>query len=155
MRNLISVKVGGYAVSKAPDVLETYGVGSCIVVCLYGKKLKCGGLAHMMLPSSIGMDASLENPYRFVDSGITGMVEDLVKSGVQFVELEAKLIGGAHMFKVLGATSMEIGQRNIEQARKLLTSFGVKIDSEDVGGNVGRNVSFDLETGIVNVTTRM
>ena len=40
-----------------------------------------------------------------------------------------------------------IGARNARSARETLTSLGIPILSEEVGGNRGRTVEFDLATG--------
>ena len=45
----IYVKLGELGVSKEPAVIKTV-LGSCISVCVYDSRLKCGGLCHFNLP---------------------------------------------------------------------------------------------------------
>ena len=52
MGNLIVVGISDYKMAKNPGVLVTYALGSCIGICIYDRKLKIGGLSHIMLPDS-------------------------------------------------------------------------------------------------------
>jgi chemotaxis protein CheD len=47
----------------------------------------------------------------------------------------------------------DIGDRNIIQARVILTAFAVPVVAEDVGGSVGRTVLLDVSLGKVTVRT--
>ena len=44
-------------------------------------------------------------------------------------------------------TSISIGELNIKISKKMLAKQGITIDHEDVGGNRGRNILFDPNTG--------
>ena len=37
---------------KAPDLIRTSGLGSCVGVIIYDSLMKIAGLAHVMLPDS-------------------------------------------------------------------------------------------------------
>ena len=45
----------------------------------------------------------------------------------------------------------EIGRGNISKVREVLGSFNIKIIAEDVGGDYGRTVDFQLETGDIRI----
>jgi len=155
--NKIIVKISDFAVGRAPQVLLTQGIGSCVAVCLYQKEQKIGALVHIMLPKAIkiAIDGDQINPLRFVSTALPLVVRELEKVGITRESLSAKLVGGAHMFKVLGGAGNDLGAKNISAAEEYLVSSGIKIDNEDVGGNVGRSLEFDLTTGVVKVTTKM
>jgi chemotaxis protein CheD len=61
----------------------------------------------------------------------------------------AKVIGGAMMFE--GFERHAIGKRNVQQARAVLQEVGISVIAEDVFGNWGRSIFFNVADGIVNV----
>ena len=54
-RAIVSVAIGQWAVAAAPAKIRTL-LGSCVGVVLYDRVAKLGGLAHVVLPSSRGVD---------------------------------------------------------------------------------------------------
>ena len=46
----IVVGIAEGKVVKAPQVLVSYALGSCVGVCLYDAKNRIAGMAHVMLP---------------------------------------------------------------------------------------------------------
>ena len=145
------VGISEYKTALAPSELVTYGLGSCLGITLYDPELKLGGLAHTLLPKpKAGMDTSRKG--KFADTAIRLMIEALVDSGAEITRLQAKLFGGANMFAALQEWSGEtIGQRNIASAKATLADLGIPLVAEDVGGNFGRTLVFNLESGKVTV----
>lgn len=140
-------------ISSSPNILVTRGLGSCLGVVLYEPRKKLGGLAHPMLPVAKDFKHQ-DRPAKFVDTVITLMVEKLQEQGCKMSNLSAKLFGGAHMFSSVPLDSIfNIGFRNIKSAGDTLHACGIKIIGEDAGDNYGRTIFFELETGIVKVTT--
>lgn len=140
-------------ISAAPNILRSSGIGSCLVITIYDIEKKIGGLAHVMLPNSA--EISHTNPHRFVDKAIEIMLEKMEKSGNPGTDLEAKVIGGANMFKVLSTGPEGIGAQNVEAAKKKLAQENIKVAASSTGGNSGRSVEFDLQTGLIAVKTRI
>ncbi|MBI2031908.1 MAG: chemotaxis protein CheD [Candidatus Levybacteria bacterium] len=155
--NKIVVKISDFAIGHDPQVLTTQGIGSCIAICLYEKEKKIGALAHIMLPQTVRIpsDGTQTNPLRFVNSALPVVISELEKVGVDKEKVSAKIIGGAHMFKMLDGIEDDLGSKNLKATEEFLTTNGIKIDSEDVGGNVGRSLEFDLASGVVKVMTKM
>lgn len=151
MRTKERVGISEVRIARAPAVLVTYGLGSCLGIALYEPHIRVGGLAHTLLPAPrSGMEMS--RPAKFVDSALRLMVEDFLAQGASRPRLWAKLVGGATMFEPPHAFSEEgIGARNIRAAREILAQMGIPILGEDVGGMHGRTVEFDLENGDVRV----
>ena len=50
MSNVIRVGMADLNICKAPDVIMTIGLGSCIGLTLYDPVTKIGGMVHYMLP---------------------------------------------------------------------------------------------------------
>ncbi len=153
MPELIRVGMADYKVGKAPDVIISYGLGSCIGISLYDPQSKVGGLLHIMLPDSIQSRAS-ENPAKFADTGIPLMVDEVVKLGAARSRLVAKIAGGSQMFAFANATDiMRVGARNADAVKRVLKELKIPLKAEDVGGNYGRTVQIDLQTGVYKVKT--
>lgn len=153
MADLIKVGMADYKVGRAPAVVISYGLGSCIGVSLYDPQAKVGGLLHIMLPDS-KQSRSSENPAKFADTGLPLMLRDVLALGASRSRLVAKMAGGAQMFAFAKATDiMRVGDRNAEAVRDLLKSLNIRLLAEDTGSNYGRTVQIDLETGIYTVKT--
>ncbi|MCP4652122.1 MAG: chemotaxis protein CheD [Candidatus Omnitrophica bacterium] len=149
----IEIGMADMRISSSPDVLITRGLGSCLGITLYDPIKKMGGLVHPMLPQ-IAEGRVKSNPYKFVDSAIDAMIDELHAKGCKTFSLIAKVFGGGHMFSSIPASSVfNIGARNAEIVKKKFADSKIKIAVEDVGGNYGRTLFFNLETGTVRVKT--
>lgn len=149
--NKITIGIGDFEVSKSPKILETFSLGSCVGIAVYDFMTKIGGLAHIMLPDSNRSD-NLANPAKFADKGIQMMLDEMFRQGANRGSLVAKIVGGASMFfSAVQDPGMAIGARNVEAVKAILKSAGIRIVSEDTGGNWGRTMEFLLEEGVVVV----
>ncbi len=72
-------------------------VGSCVAICLYDSKNKCGGLAHIMLPNSAIAPQELL-PSKFANTAVPALAKLIKKISVYPSLLSAKIAGGANMF---------------------------------------------------------
>ncbi|MCL1917931.1 MAG: chemotaxis protein CheD [Peptococcaceae bacterium] len=150
--NTLIVGMADYKICKVPDSLMTIGLGSCLGVCVYDQMSKVAGMAHIMLPSS--RDILENNPLKYADTCLQAMLEDIKKSGGVPSRLKAKMAGGAQMFSFGGGTStMHIGENNTQAVTKELKKYGIPIIAQDVGGNAGRTITFDIETADLHIKT--
>jgi chemotaxis protein CheD len=151
----IRVGMSEIAVSRAPDVLIAIGLGSCVGVCFYDPLLKCGGMAHVMLPDStqiLGAGAEITKPGKFADTALPELLRKVTELGALPSRLEVKIAGGAQMFNFNGDNGrMQIGPRNVETIEQLLAAMNLKLAGKNTGGNCGRSVRFDLATGMLTV----
>jgi chemotaxis protein CheD len=145
----IDVATSDFALGRAPQILTTSGIGSCVAVCLYEPERQVGALLHIMLPRSEGDHL---NPRRFADTAINLVLIEFQAQAIAPTQLTAKLVGGAQMFKTF--TTANIGGRNVEEITRILHTIGIPIASQDVGGNAGRNLEFNLSAGLVTVSSR-
>ncbi len=151
----ISVEVGmaELKVGRAPQVLITRGLGSCVGIVIYDTSKKIGGMAHPMLPE-MSRAKVRANPAKFVDTAINALLENLKKEGSDLKTIWAKIFGGGHMFSAIPYDSpFNIGVKNVTKAKEVLVSKGIKLIAEDTGGNFGRTIELDLSTGKVRVKT--
>ena len=151
MDNYIDVPTSGYAIGASPQILRTTGIGSCIAICLFDKNKKMGALTHIMLPKSHDID---DNPLRYNNTAIPMVVAKLEELRVQKCDLVAQIIGGANMFPSLWSGENSVGDSNIAAAKKILEEMGIPIEREDIGGNSGRSLEFELEYGKVLVVSK-
>lgn len=152
-QKIIEVAMADMKISQNPAKLITRGLGSCVGITIYDPVTKTGGMVHTMLPD-IDKARIKSNPIRFVNYGIRKMVEDLENQGCARGRLVAKLFGGAHMFSFITSESvLNVGEKNTETARQVLSELGIKISADETGGTFGRTIELNLENGKVLVRT--
>lgn len=149
MANL-TIGISDLKVCKAPDVLVTYALGSCVGICLLDSASGVGGMSHIMLPDSTQATNGASTPMRFADTAIPMLINEMAKLGASRSRLKAKIAGGAVMFATT-SDRFNIGERNIAAVKSALRSAGIPIIAEDTGLNYGRTVFFYPETGIMEV----
>ena len=147
---LVKIGLAQFRVAKAPMTMMTMALGSCLGIVLYDETTSIGGLAHVMHPKR-ELVKNNANKAKFVDSAITLMLGRMVKRGARREKIVAKIFGGAKMFKnVMGSPGvLQIGDRNIESAREKLAELGIPVVAEDVAGDQGRTISFNVSDGTV------
>lgn len=135
----LKVGIGEVKVAQGDIILSAYGVGSCVVLAFYEKINRIGGLAHILLP--IGADGSFKHP----KGAIEELIRQFAERGVEKDKIIAKIAGGSTMFGELIQSS--IGLRNVTVTREELKRFSIPLVGEDVCGNWGRTIFFNLSTG--------
>ena len=138
---------------KAPGILTTLGLGSCVGIALYDAVHKIAGLAHIMLPDSTQMQNN-SNIAKFADTATVRLINDMIRLGARKELLKAKIAGGAQMFAFNSTNeSMRIGDRNVEATLKILKSSNIPLLAKDVGLNYGRTVELYAEDGRFMIKT--
>jgi len=144
MRRL-TVAQGDSLASSDPEVVFTTVLGSCVAVCLHDGRAGVGGMNHFLLadpPTMANEDARLLNRY-----GVHSMellINAMLKRGASRRNLKARIYGGATMRRGLG----EIGNTNIQFARRFLDNESITILGEDVAGVAARRVEFRPAVGL-------
>ncbi|BDQ34458.1 chemotaxis protein CheD [Pseudodesulfovibrio portus] len=149
----IFLQTGDCFIGVQPTMVTTV-LGSCLGVTMHVPKMGIGTICHAFLPDSSDCRASLvPEPQicRFVDTALQNMLETMDKIGVPRRELVIKMFGGSSGMAVRNVenTTYDIGRRNIAMARKLLKFARLDIQVEDVGGQRGRKLLFNTQTGEV------
>ena len=149
-QNEIKVGLGEGAVTSTPHFISSTGIGSCVVITLYDSRKQVGGLAHIMLPDSNGINGR-RPPYHCADTAIIALLRRLRSKGAVWENLVAKMIGGAQMFVCSNSSAPGIGKQNITNIKQMLDREQIPLMGEDIGGNCGRSVEFYLDSGKVIV----
>ncbi len=139
------VGMGGIDVHQGPGVLRTL-LGSCIGLVLHDSKNRIGGMAHIVLPGSNG---NVAEPGKFADTAIPALIESIQQFGGQTRHVVAKFAGGANMFATTSANA--VGELNIAMVETLLNKAAIPVIARHCGGNRGRRVEFDIETGSMSI----
>lgn len=151
---IIRVGIADLNIVRAPDKIRTLGLGSCMGIILYDLSEEIGGLAHTMLPTSIGNRDKVFNSHKYADTAIDELINLLIENGANRALIKAKIAGGAQMFKFnKSSTVVRIGPRNIEAVTEILKEKNIEIVASDLGGENGRTVEFDPKTGELHVRT--
>jgi len=141
----LKVGIAEYEVTTEPTaILTTSGLGSCIGVALYDESAGAAGLVHVMLPTAEDVEGG--NRAKFADTGVAELVEALEDAGASQRTMEAKIAGGSDMLD-FSENGSSIGSRNLEQVRATLDEYGIPIAGEDVGGDHGRSLQLEADTG--------
>ncbi len=152
MSKEIKIGIADMKIARREGVLITHALGSCIGITLYDPVIKLGALIHIMLPQATGgKDINL---FKFADTGIQETLRKLAVFGGVKNRYVCKIAGGAQMFAVNGGGSIgNIGKRNIESVRNVLSAEGIRIRNQDVGGNYARTMLMNVEDGMVKLRT--
>ncbi|MBI1382409.1 MAG: chemotaxis protein CheD [Planctomycetaceae bacterium] len=144
------VPISVAVVSAAPeDVLVTFSLGSCVGVSIWDRVHRRGGLIHCMLPTAkVGHTTSgAVEVSKYVDSGVSQLLQDLYDLGSRPESLEIKVVGGASPLK--NVDGLRIGDRNVAMLRKLLWKNGLLLAAERVGGTEARTMWLEIGSGRV------
>ena len=143
--NEIRVRVADHAVGQGDTVLTTVGLGSCVAIVLHDAENCVGGLAHILLPSqSLSRDHA--KPAKFPSTAVPLLLHEMRQLGAR--RITARLAGGASMFGALiPAGGINMGERNVAATRQALEAAGIPLLGQDVGGDHGRSVYFQVRDG--------
>ena len=141
-----SIGLGDHRVAPYPAHEEKwviYGLGSCIGLILCDRLTKISAMAHVVLPESTA-GSTVEQPGKFAMTAVPFLLEEMTKLGASPAHVYAQIAGGACMLQLNLA---DIGAKNIHSIRTVLQEANIPLVAEDVGGNQGRTLQWDLRTG--------
>ena len=141
MQEKFFLQPGCIIVSKKPHLVSTI-LGSCVSVCIWDSKQHFGGMNHYIHPKSFDN----EETAKFGNISIPYMLNLLLESDAKMHDLKAHIVGGARSPHI---DSSIIGQENVKIAETFLRQNSIDIISKDTGGNKGRKVIFDTQSGEV------
>lgn len=136
---------GQVSVTYEPAQLVTI-LGSCVSVCLWDRETGVGGMNHFLLPETVNDSKSL-------NGGIasTRKLIQLMSAKISNIKkVEARIFGGANRF-FTEQSFLNVGSQNVEAAKIVLEESGIHPVQIDVGGEPGRKIYFNTETGRIQV----
>lgn len=148
-RQEVFLMPGDLFFGQAPAKVSTL-LGSCVSIVLWHPKRRIGGMCHYVLPT--GRPRAGGKPGSYADVAMAKLFDAVTRAGSRPPEYRTTLVGGGNMFPQLHRASIpEVGDRNVEAGRALLTHYRFTLHREDTGGEGHRHVDFDLATGDVNI----
>ena len=123
-------------------------LGSCVSITLWHPRQRIGGMCHFMMterqrPAGAALDG------RYANEAFALFLEQVDRAGTQPSAYQAKLFGGANMFRMAAGSGMDIGARNVDYAHRWLASQNIALIAEHVAGSGRRKLHFDLWSGEV------
>ncbi|MDR2198441.1 MAG: response regulator [Deltaproteobacteria bacterium] len=134
--NKVFILPGEYFISKQPHLISTL-LGSCVAVCLYSPVHHFGGMNHYMLPTS----PNKERSGKYGDYAISVLFQFFQRTIGSLNGLQAIVSGGANVITPI-SSGAQIGQKNLEIARKMLKENNIPILKENLGGTVGLKLHY-------------
>ena len=146
-RKSVYLHPGKIFASSEPCNVKTI-LGSCVAVCLCDLVQRVGGVAHFLLPYWAGNGQSASGgSAKFGNIAIRFLIERVLALGSTRHNLQAKLFGGACVLEAMRISVNHLGAKNVELARKLLEEEKIPIISENVEGQRGRKLIFQVDSG--------
>lgn len=139
------INVGEFYIGIKPTEVCTI-LGSCVAVCLYDRLERIGGMNHYLIPLWNGK--GLQSP-KYGNIAIHRLVEGMTNIGCRVENLEAKIFGGGNVINTVSSESMMVGRKNIVVAQEVLDEYKIPVIARDVGGELGRRIMLESQTGRV------
>ncbi len=138
----------GFIYANAQKSIISTVLGSCVSLCLWDSKKIYGGMNHFIYPKS-----KRERSGKYGNTSCAYLIRLMLNLGSNKHDLVAHIVGGASN----PILKSNIGKKNIEIAEKILNKHGIQVLIKDVGGQVGRKLVFNTETGelIINKGARI
>lgn len=131
----------------ADDGAVSTTLGSCVAACIRDRDTGVGGMNHFMLPEA-PRSGQIGNDERYGTYAMERLINEVLKHGSgRRDRLEVKLTGGGRVLQAM----TDIGLRNITFVRQFLSTDGLLVTSEDLGGTLPRRVIYFPATGRMRV----
>ncbi len=133
----------GYIYASSEKAVISTVLGSCVSICLWDSKNKFGGMNHFIYPKT----EEKQSNARFGNISCPYLIKLMMELGTRKEDMVAHVVGGAKNPVI----KSNIGEKNIDIATKVLEKYNIKIAIKDVGGQDGRKLVFDTETGEISI----
>ncbi len=147
----LPVQIGEVKIGRAGQSLNAI-LGSCIGVGFLYPEGGVYGLAHALLAKSNG--PATKGKGRHVDHAIESLLEMMEIADSEKRKVKVFLAGGANMTLPSNADRARmVGANNADFARLAVRQAGLRLPHEDTGGEHGRRVEIDCNTGEYTINT--
>lgn len=146
MRKKIHIHIGEYHASRDPAVIYTI-LGSCVAACLFDPLNRIGGMNHILLPGKADLE-KYDVSARYGVNAMELLINRMMNLGASRRSLIAKVFGGAHMISSISKQN-GVGEKIVSFVQGFLHNEGIRVVSQDVGGQDSRKIFFLTDTGDV------
>ena len=145
------VGIGEYIISDCrADVIKTFALASCVALMAYSENSRVGGIIHMALPNAIGDQKA--KPGYYVSEGIPNFFQHITTNfRCNLKDLTIGIFGG-----VSGDSDdiFQIGEKNIELTKSIISKMGLKFTYNETGGSLSRTLYLEVNTGKICIITQ-
>ena len=145
---LIIIPEGCISAGAGNMILRSTPLGSCVAFIAYSRRMKTGGLAHILLPGK-APDGESQNADKYAENAVSSLLNELAGYGISGSDLEIALIGGANVLK---DEKDDIPARIVKNITEVVKENGLKLAVSSLGGFERRTAEMDLNTGVVKYT---
>lgn len=149
--NVVMVLPGRHYVTASTDEMIVTLLGSCVAACIRDPIAAVGGLNHFLLPESDSgqWGKTVDAAMRYGNHAMETLINDIIKLGGLRSRLEVKVFGGARVIE--GASTLSVGQKNVEFVQEYLRNEGFDIAAAHLGGGMPRRIHYFPMTGKVQM----
>jgi chemotaxis protein CheD len=146
------VDVADMKLSKDKDeVLVAPSLGACIAISVHDATVPAGGMLIFMLPElrEVNFPGAANLPFMFGDMGIPAFLDAAYQFGIVKERMKLVLAGGGQL---AGQTQgSDIGERNCQIAKKILTQAALNPCQAKVGGAINRTLALEIGSGLNHI----
>ncbi|OPB13590.1 chemotaxis protein CheD [Pseudomonas fluorescens] len=126
-------------------------LGSCVALVFWHPRRLLGGMCHFLLPQrAVPNSHALDG--RYGNEALALLLGRIHASKARPADFRISVFGGGNMFPGLARSDKHyVGQRNVEQARRLLDLHHLLCHNFHVEGVGYRTVVFDLANGNIEL----
>lgn len=145
----VVIRPGEYYAAKGAFVVSTL-LGSCVAVCLWDSVAKVAGMNHFLLANkryARDLPVSITEAGRYGVQAMELMINEMMGLGAEKKRLKAKAFGGGNVLASVSTDNFNcVGSVNGRFIREFLKTEGIPLESEDLGGDLGRVIRFRTDT---------
>ncbi len=120
-------------------------LGSCVSACIRDRVSGVGGMNHFMLPDGGDADSPVSASMRYGAAAMEILINQLMKSGAQRANLEAKVFGGGRVLS--GMSALNVGERNARFVLDYLREERIMVVAEDLNDVHPRKLAYFPRSG--------
>jgi len=135
-----------HCTNEEDRLLVARPLGSTTALAIFDRNSGVGGMAHWMLPdSTLVPDRGERRPLLFADLAVALLIEEIRRhSGNGRADFRAALAGAASL---PNCGDYDVGRRNRDLARKLLSRHRAVLEAEETGGTAVRELGLEVASG--------
>lgn len=146
MKEVIDVQTGEVKAGCGNVILRSVALGSCVAVILADPPKQRAALAHVMLPGKAPDKPARDDRTKYAVDAIDAAAAMMRNMGSEPRDCCVTVVGGAN---VLRRPDDTVACDNVRSNLSVLHEKGLRVVAQAVGGFQRRNVTIDVQTGIV------
>ena len=139
---------GQFLFSDSADEILVAETGAGVIVCIYDMEAHVGGLAHVLIPEDLIRNFKDEKSHKdkiieHAKFPIEGLVNAMKRNGAGKKRINIRLSGGANIMN----DEFDMGLKNAVFAQNEIIDKGLRLITQDIGGENCRRIHFFPYTG--------